>query len=421
FSATGTAGGVANASAGGALAQTGTLTAAAAFLSAGSTLTQTGVVSVGGEMRLSGGTIASSGTLTAGGPIALAAAGTLAQSGYLQSGQAVSLSAGGAFDLTGRALAGTDFTMTAGGIATLSGGKITANGEIRLTAGQGITVQSFQIDPTIILLQTAGGMTVVSSSLVSSDSIRLAGGTVTLRGNTITTGTLDVEAAGTLTLDGGTYIIGRAVGFSAPGGISTPSVITVAPRDGVLPAVIFDTRAAGITPDPLSVVEPDIAGLPANQQATQVRVPGTEAPGAFGPASSAPAGPMQINIDAGRSAIFLLLDGGSATGTIVSAGRLGIHGTGGSAELTGQLVDISGSPIGGASAARFADSTRPAATGALTRYRINGCVVSSINCIVPSQVLTIPQAPPQRVDIRLWGGAITDPDVQLPNIAEEDY
>ena len=23
--------------------------------------------------------------------------------------------------------------------------------------------------------------------------------------------------------------------------------------------------------------------------------------------------------------------------------------------------------------------------------------------------------------IRLWGGAITDPDVQLPNVAEEDY
>ena len=82
---------------------------------------------------------------------------------------------------------------------------------------------------------------------------------------------------------------------------------------------------------------------------------------------------------------------------------------------------MSGSPVSGQSAARFADSTRPASTGALTRYRINGCVVSSINCVVPSQVLTIPQAPPQRMDIRLWGGAITDPDVQLPNVAEEDY
>lgn len=422
FAATGWAGGAVDAAANGHLAQTGTLNAAAAYLSAGGLLTQSGAISVGGDLQLSGGAIASTGTLAAGGPIGLAAGGALAQSGTLQSAQGVSLSAGGALNLGGQVLAAGDVGMTAGGVATLANGRITANGAVRLTAGQGIAVQSFEIDPaTLILLQTPGGLTVASSRLVSTDSIRLAGGTVALRDNSITTGTLDVDAGGTLILDGGTYTIGQAVGFSAPGGISTPAMIVVRPRDGVLPAVIFDTRAAGTLPEPLTVVEPDIPGLPNNQQATQVRVPGTEAPGAFGVASSAPAGTMQINIDAGRSAIFLLLDGGTATGTIVSAGRLGIHGTGGSAELTGQLVDVSGSPIGGASAARFADSTRPASTGALTRYRINGCVVSSINCVVPSQVLTIPQAPPQRVDIRLWGGAITDPDVQLPNVAEEDY
>ncbi|MEO3475782.1 filamentous hemagglutinin N-terminal domain-containing protein [Roseomonas sp. CAU 1739] len=421
FAATGIAGGVMEASAGGNFNQSGTLTAAAAFLSAGATLSQSGQVSVSGEMRLNGGAITSTGTVVAGGPITLAAGAGLAQSGYLQSGQAVLLSAGGSLRLADRALAATDFTMTAGGTATLVNGKITAGGQVRLTAGQGATVQSFQIDPTIILLQTGGNLLIEGSSLVSSDSIGLTGGTVTLRGNTITTGTLDIEAGGTLTLDGGNYIIGRAVEFAGPGGITTPSVIVVRPRDGLLPAVLFDTRAAGALPDPLTVVQPDIPGLPANQQATQVRIPGTEAPGAFGPASSAPAGTMQINVDAGRSAVFLLLDGGSATGTVVSAGRIAIHGTGGSAELTGQLVDISGSPVGGQSAARFADSTRPASTGALTRYRINGCVVSSVNCVVPSQVLTIPQAPPQQINIRLGGGAITDPDVQLPNIAEEDY
>jgi hypothetical protein len=44
-----------------------------------------------------------------------------------------------------------------------------------------------------------------------------------------------------------------------------------------------------------------------------------------------------------------------------------------------------------------------------------------VNCIVVSQAVTIPQAPPQVVDLRLFGGRITDPDVQIPNVAEEDY
>jgi hypothetical protein len=77
--------------------------------------------------------------------------------------------------------------------------------------------------------------------------------------------------------------------------------------------------------------------------------------------------------------------------------------------------------VDGAAAARFADSTRPAASGALTRYRLNGCVVSSVNCIVPSQIITIPQAPPQQVDLRLGNNRITDPEVQVPNVGDEDY
>jgi hypothetical protein len=264
-------------------------------------------------------------------------------------------------------------------------------------------------------------MSLTDSSLVSGESIRLAAGTITLRRTNFSTGTLDVDAAGSLVLDGGRYTIGRAVAFNAPGGIQTTSRIFVVPREGVLPAVVFDTRAGGITPEPITIVQPDQPGLPSRQQATQVRVPGTEAPGDFGPASTAPAGAMSLNIDAGRSAIFLLLDGGRATGTIASAGRLGIHGTGGSAELFGRLTDVSGSPVDGAAAARFADSTRPAASGALTRYRLNGCVVSSVNCIVPSQIITIPQAPPQQVDLRVGNNRITDPEVQVPNVGDEDY
>jgi hypothetical protein len=413
-----------NATAGGALGTTGTVQAGtnATLIANGGDLNQTGAVAAGGELRLSaGGTLANTGVVSAGATLALAAGGGLSQTGTVAAGGAAALTAGGTVLLSGQTTAGTDLDVTAGGTATLSGGKITAGQAVRLNAGQGVTMQSFQIDPTTILLQTSGAMSLTDSFLVSSDSIRLAAGAITLRRTNFNTNTLDVDSAGTLLLDGGQFTIGRAVGFSGPSGIQTAGRIFVTPRGGDLPAVIFDTRSASITPDPLSVVEPDQPGLPSRQQRTQVRLPGTEAPGAFGPASSAPAGTMVLDIDAGRSAIFLLLDGGTATGTIASAGRIGIHGTGGSADLRGTLTDVSGTPVDGAAAARLADSTRPAASGALTRYRLNGCVVSSVNCIVPSQIISIPQAPPQQVDLRLGNNRITDPEVQVPNVGDEDY
>ena len=132
----------------------------------------------------------------------------------------------------------------------------------------------------------------------------------------------------------------------------------------------------------------------------------------------------------------LLSDTSAATEGAGAAGALGdlapgagtgpapAGGAGAGAGAIGDLMpgaESGSAPVSGSAAARFADSTRPAASGALSRYRLNSCVISSINCIVPSQVISIPQAPPQRVDITLGGGRITDPDVQIPNVAEEDY
>ncbi|WP_244407611.1 filamentous hemagglutinin N-terminal domain-containing protein [Roseomonas fluvialis] len=409
--------------AGGAIAATGLVLAGqgATLAALGGDLTQGGTVSAGGNASLSaGGNLANTGSISAGGTLVLASGGALSQTGGAGAGTSLAITAGGAVLLSGQTTAGTDLDVTTPGTATLTAGKITAGNAVRLTAGASVLAQSFQIDPATILLQTGGAMSLTDSSLVSGESIRLGAGSITLRRTNFTTGTLDVDATGSMVLDGGLFTIGRAVGFSAPGGIQTLGRITVVPGGGLLPAVVFDTRTTP-APNPLTIVEPDQPGLPARQQPTQVRVPGTEAPGDFGPASGAPAGTMVLNIDAGRSAIFLLLDGGTATGQIASAGRLAIHGTGGSAELTGRLTDVSGSPVDGAAAARFADSTRPAASGALTRYRLNGCVVSSVNCIVPSQIITIPQAPPQQVDLRLGNNRITDPEVQVPNVGDEDY
>ena len=112
-----------------------------------------------------------------------------------------------------------------------------------------------------------------------------------------------------------------------------------------LPSEAKQRPAAVATPDPLDIILPDDPGLPASQQETQVRAQNTEGPGDFGAPTSNPAGTLDFEIDAGRSAIFLLIDGGNATGDIDTAGRVGIFGTGGRVTLTGTLVDDAGRPI----------------------------------------------------------------------------
>jgi hypothetical protein len=121
--------------------------------------------------------------------------------------------------------------------------------------------------------------------------------------------------------------------------------------------------------------------------------------------------------------VFLLLDGGAASGTL-TAGRLGVHGLAGEARTPGRpdlALDISGElfGIGGTAAAQFGRvSTRDPRDQAL--YRVNSCVIDTINCVAPSvaQPVIIPVT--NRIDIRSDSPRL-DPDVLLPNIAEEDY
>jgi hypothetical protein len=164
----------------------------------------------------------------------------------------------------------------------------------------------------------------------------------------------------------------------------------------------------------LGLVQPDIQGRLDAQQATQVRQPGTQAPGSFGFASSASAGVLTLAVDAGSSPVFLLVDGGSASGNII-AGRVGIHGTGGSVSLLGTLAGVPG-----AAAAGSADITRPIDPTLLSNYRINGCVVSSINCVPPPSVQFVSFRPPEVVDLSLVNNRIDTTEVTIPNVAETD-
>ena len=361
--------------------------------------------------------------VSAGGSMALLGATgvELADSSLSAIGDTALQSASGAVGITDSRLDSTGGSLT---IAGATGIRLT---DARLSAADDAVLQS-AAGPVAVsgsgLASAGGGLTLSSHAGVSvQDSSLFAAGPLTildaLEARLVRT-TLSAEqariAAPTILLDGVDAHIGAAILFQAPGGIDSAGPVTVTPRAADrLPAVIFDTRIAP-PQDPLAVVQPDLPGRRDLDQPTQVRAGvGAEAPGAFGPSRSNPAGSVLLRLEAGQSPVFLLLDGGSATGTI-HAGRLGVHGTGGKVELLGRLGHSTGPE-----AARFGDATRPIEPRSLQNYRINGCVLSSINCIVPPRFQPLPPLILTNVDISLRSATVSLVDVTISNSGENDY
>jgi hypothetical protein len=54
-------------------------------------------------------------------------------------------------------------------------------------------------------------------------------------------------------------------------------------------------------------------------------------------------------------------------------------------------------------------------------YRINGCVVSSINCVVPPTIQLIPLRLSDRVNLSIENSRLDPSEVIIPNVAETDY
>jgi hypothetical protein len=335
------------------------------------------------------------------------------------------------------ATAATSLGILAGGNIVLADSPLTAAGPLRVSAGSGTLdiTRSALLSIAGDLGLTAGGAGTITASTLragaAAGQVRVVvGGALTLRGLTVNANVADFEAGrleptnpaaygatnggSRLVNDGVIASIGTKILFAGPGGISDlrPTIIT--PRGSALPAVLYDSRTAP-NPNPLNLVQPDVPGLQPAQQPTQVRsAPDSQLPGAFATSQAGAAGRVALQVDAGQSPVFLLVDGGGIEGNII-AGRLGVHGVGGTMSILGSLNGLQG-----AEAARFADITRPIDPGGLQRYRINGCVVGSINCVVPPSIQIIPLRPSDRAAFTIESGRINISDVLIPNIAEED-
>ncbi|MGG5809329.1 filamentous hemagglutinin N-terminal domain-containing protein [Falsiroseomonas sp. CW058] len=420
------AGGAAQMTAGGALRLTASDVTAASLAGtagAGGATVQSTTISVAGAIGLtSGGAMQVVGSTLNGGTVALRGAGGLTLSGggvatpgafsarsdagavaflgtQVAAGSTLLVSAGGDLRINPSRLSGRTVTLTAAGGATLVDSSVTAAQDIALTSGGGFAISGGGL--------SAGGAVSVDGRSGAS-----------LRATSLDAETAAFRTTGALTAGGVTARIGTRLLLAAEGGLASSGAIAVSPRAAGqrIPAVVLDTRAGAATSALPLVVQADLPGTVPTAQPTQMRAaPRSQAPGAFGQALDVPAAAMAFSILAPDSPVFLLADGARITGTIVAA-RLGVHGTGGAATLTGTLAGRDG-----IAAAEYGDLTRPVLPAALQQYRLNGCVLSAVNCVVLPPVMVVPSRLAADVVVALDRQRARNPDVVVPDVAQEDF
>jgi hypothetical protein len=386
---------------------------------------QAGIASGGLTRLTAGNALTFNVATTLSGPIALTAGGllTIPSGGQLNSGSTVSLSGGNGILVQG-SVSGGIVNATTGGVFNLSGGSASAAmgapGAINVTAGALQTSGGSFSAHTILLAANSGGADINGTAFNATGLVSVtATGNINVNGPVVNANAAQFRTSSFLALSGGNYTLGRVVVFAGAAGITTSSPTTVRPRNaGTFPGIVVDTRQSLVGFDPLTIVQADIVGVPVNDQPTQVRTPNADLPGAFGPSSNAPAGTAQIRLDALQSPVFLLLDGGSFSGVFNTSGRVGVHGRGGGSQASGVLVDPFGRRLEGQATASLADATRPATGGEIARFRVNDCVISSFNCVAPTQVIVIPVTVPS-IPPLVFGVGGRDPDAVSPNVAEE--
>ncbi|WP_149538147.1 two-partner secretion domain-containing protein [Siccirubricoccus phaeus] len=310
------------------------------------------------------------------------------------------------------------------GALSLTGTTIASSGTaVAAGIGAGGTLEGLELAQRagLVTLYSGGAITVTNVSLNAEAAVIRAGVPMLFNAG------LGAQPQ-TLMLDGLAATIGTAISFAGPGGIEAGAATIVTPRRDVLPAAIFDSRVPApaatrlaLLESGLGAVQPDQPGqLPKNQQ-TKVR--DNTLPGDFGPGQPDPAGDIQLNLQmvalegAGlqnQGAAFMLVGAGNVSGNI-EAGRLGVVGSGGSMALLGTLNGQTG-----AGAAQFADISQVIPAQVLTRYRVNGCVVTSINCVVPPQIQIIPPRTVDRASLTIEAGRLNTSEVIIPNVSDED-
>jgi hypothetical protein len=322
---------------------------------------------------------------------------------------------GGALSIvSARNVASTATVETSGRVLIEAAG---ATGTLTVTSGsvtsKGTDISTLVGNKTFSIAEPATGLDVGADLRSRAGLVVLRGnGDVTLKTATANAEVLAVQSGATLSLGTVTATAGTAVTFTAPTSVLATGVTRVLPRAaGREPAVVYDTRLARPA-DPLALIVADTKGLAPASQITQIRA-GNGA-GAFADAPNAAAGALSVQLDAGNSAAFLLVGNAAVTGTI-NAGRLGVHGAGGTMTLTGTLAGKAGE-----GAAPLADITRPVTTNVQQKYKINDCTIATVTCVVAPTIQMSPPRPVEQIVLQVQGNRINPAEVVIPNASEAE-
>lgn len=315
-------------------------------------------------MLQGGNQIQALGPITVAGKLAIVDGRSLAVTGPINAGSVA---------LTANAGAGTDGSLSvardlnAGSLATL-----TAAGDVNQAAG---TIAAAEI------VATAGGSTSIKGSIVSPSLLSISGVGVSLSGEIVTAGVPSPKLR-----------YGERLPVAAPGGLGATFVI-----DGGSAAPFSQTTAPG------GVSVRPIAGTAFATLRIDLYGAGGVSPGS---------GTVRFgNLVAPRTNLVLDLGAGFATGPI-DVNSLLVLGNGGGTSLSGIVNNFGGSQAAGVSII---------APISATNYRINSCVIASVNCVLIPQETAPVSTPSHDLTIATPRQDEDDPDLVVPNVSDRDY
>ena len=407
------AGGVRSTSGQVSLATTGDLTISAAVAGSSGVLLQAmGAMTLAPGSAVAGPSV----TLTAGGPATLAGniaggpvtvtANGVQVSGAI-SGGAVVLDAGaGGFGVSGPgAITGTGVTVKAGGPATLDGilsasgpvsivtngltvnGTVSSGGGLGLDAGRGDLAAGGSVGSGGALTLQAGGAATLTGRLTAGTSVVVGAGTSATLAGSVSAPLLSV-AAPAIRLSGGTILAGG-------GPVPTGTRQAALPVAGSASTGAFFTASNFVQSGTTT-----FAGLPGSS-GTTVRVTLTGN------------GSITLGTVSARSSTLILdLANGSASGGPFQVASLYLTylSGGGTADLQGQVGDLSGNAAASA-ATVFPFPSR--------NYRINSCAVASVNCVVLTPQ-TVPVGNPlKELSLSFFREQDDESQLVVPNVTDQ--
>lgn len=359
------------------------------------------VVNAGfGQIRLATTTgLALDGLLAAPGPIDLQVGGAITQAaaGRVQTVQ-----------LSGRSSGGAAFGALANTVGQLAGWTNTGPGGFRYagTGGLAVTAPIEAGDGTLALDLRGAGAVTIGADLTAGTAISVAAADAISAGAfTYSAPAIELRsfAAGPeITLDGGTWRASDRIVIAGGGDLTITGTMRVEGLPpGSRPTIVLSVRSGAET---TGFVRPDTPGLPDPAQPTQIE--GFDAPTgqtarrlALGSSS----------LVAPESALFLVIDGGDATGTIDVA-RLGLIILGGSTDLSGCVNGVCGPNA--ASLGRTTDASAEA--------RLNNCPVSSPNCLSFPNTVSIVSSQTPTAPVVVAEPAAAALEIPLADVSDEE-